>query len=381
MNIFLLFPLSILTFAQLGFASEPLSGVCDISCLYLDQIYDGGHRNGINCLDLNNTSVDFPYCEGEAWNGNRFNFRACIDECRAPFPTNETCSKPLKNIRFTRGCEAARRFKQGLPYNFEYADGYYVEFKPEWISHPEQIPTLAQIRSRPLSDPCDISCVYLNQKYDGGFRNGINCLNLNNTSFEFPYCEGKPAFGARFNMRSCIKECRAPFPTNETCARPLKSIRFIRGCMAARAFKRGEPYNFEVRPGEFVLVYPINYVNTTTSMPTETPTSLPTTAMPTTGSPTTFVPTKSPTVSFFQNETTSPTKYPTTTVPTAYPPVGEKDPEGSGGSKSVAPTTSGGRVEGGRGLDTGSIIAIVIATIALLFFVVFVVYRSRLVAK
>ena len=90
--------------------------------------------------------------------------------------------KTIKKYTFLQGIlKLQDEFKQGLPYNFEYADGYYVEFKPEWISHPEQIPTLAQIRSRPLSDPCDISCVYLKPKIRRGLSQRYKLFKFKQT--------------------------------------------------------------------------------------------------------------------------------------------------------------------------------------------------------
>lgn len=111
---------------------------------------------------------------------------------------------------------------------------------------------IVKIVAEPLSDLCEVSCLTLNELWDRGFINGVDCLDLNNTSIEFPFCGGKPTVGDRFHFRQCILTCRNN-STNETCPNIHPTSNDFRGCEAAKAFKQGNSYNFEYEPGKFIL--------------------------------------------------------------------------------------------------------------------------------
>jgi hypothetical protein len=105
-----------------------LEGLCEQSCIILNQIHDGGMRNGLDCTKIENTINVFPYCLGLPPKDDMFHFRNCIEKgCRSDEQCSEESSHPREND--IRGCNAGKRFKQGLYYDFEYAEGQFIRFE------------------------------------------------------------------------------------------------------------------------------------------------------------------------------------------------------------------------------------------------------------
>ena len=93
---------------------EPLTGGCELTCLKLNLLHDGGFN--VIC-DETTAFNDWPYCDGDPAKDDLFHMRQCVLTCRQPEGSGE-CPNVHSRGNDKRGCEAGQAFKKGLPYEF-----------------------------------------------------------------------------------------------------------------------------------------------------------------------------------------------------------------------------------------------------------------------
>lgn len=121
----------------------PLQGNCEKTCLKLNLLHDGGFSSP---CDEETAYNEFPYCDGDPAADDRFHMRQCIMTCRQP-PGEEGCPQMHKRGNDLRGCEAAKAFRIGLPYEFVTRDGESVVFQSLVTPQPSSNPTKSPSQS------------------------------------------------------------------------------------------------------------------------------------------------------------------------------------------------------------------------------------------
>ena len=127
-------------------ARDPLQGGCELSCLKLNLLYDGGFN--IIC-DETTAYNEWPFCDGDPAKDDLFHMRQCVLTCRQP-EGDEGCPNEHSRGNDKRGCEAGKAFKQGLPYEFVTKFGDTIIFQslltraPTTTRQPTALPTTLQ---------------------------------------------------------------------------------------------------------------------------------------------------------------------------------------------------------------------------------------------
>lgn len=121
----------------------PLQGNCEKTCLKLNLLHDGGFSSP---CDEETAYNEFPYCDGDPANDDRFHMRQCIMTCRQP-PGKEGCPQMHKRGNDLRGCEAGKAFRIGLSYEFVTRDGESVVFQSLVTPKPSSNPTKSPSQS------------------------------------------------------------------------------------------------------------------------------------------------------------------------------------------------------------------------------------------
>lgn len=152
---------------------KQLQGLCERSCISLNQLYDGGLRDkNVDCLHLANTLDEWPYCAGIsrplAPDDDLFHYIACIElGCRGeeftPCPTIRDSQHKRGND--VRGCTAGRLFRKGLPYTFVMNPKTSVIFYP--LVDGEEDPSFTD-------SPTSLSTTYAPSSSSSGSGGGIS---------------------------------------------------------------------------------------------------------------------------------------------------------------------------------------------------------------
>ena len=129
---------------------NPLTGSCELTCLKLNLLHDGGFN--VVC-DETTAFNDWPFCDGDPAKDDLFHMRQCVLTCRQD-EGDSGCPNVHSRGNDKRGCEAGKAFKNGMAYEFVTKFGDTIIFHSLVTHAPTRVPTpLLNETASPTASP------------------------------------------------------------------------------------------------------------------------------------------------------------------------------------------------------------------------------------